>query len=112
MLTKVLLGPWQQHRTHLAVVERGQQLEGFGKDPGLILISRKDSHAVGLKRCAEGSSRGIELERFRAGKRCRLRLRAELAQPLGQACPAARRTDYDREELLVEEQPALAQLLG
>ena len=101
-----------QDRPHLAIVEGRQEFERFRIDPGLVLVGAEHADTVGLKRRTKRGGRGIEFQRLGSRRRADLLARAQLAEPLGKAGLPPRGTDDDRQELLVEEQPALGQLLG
>src|SRR4029079_8238345 len=111
VLAEVLLGPRQKHRSGLAVVDGREQLQWFRIDTGFGLISAEYADAIGLERGGKRGGRRVELKRFGAGEGA-FGPGTELAEALGKPGLPPRRTDDDGEELLIEEQPALVELVG
>ncbi len=68
VLAEVLLVRRHQHRPHLAVVERRQELERLGIDAGLGLVGAEHADAIGLQRGGQRRGGGVQLQRFAAGR--------------------------------------------
>ena len=98
----------QQHRPHLAIVERGEEFERLRAGPLRGLVDAEQPRPVAAQRGDQGVAGGVELAQLIGARRRRPRRSARpsmRAQPVEPADPALQRPPDQGQEQVVDVEP-------